>query len=100
MSIKSYARRLRLRAFLMSSVFSLNAEHGRCHDRAKKLLEKRRMKFEDHSGHHYASAWVRKDRWTGLLTDRAPVVFAQRKRYTVAHQSNRHEIYSRDFYTN
>ena len=40
MSIKCSAERIRLWAFLKSTVFSHNAEEGRCHKRANKLLQK------------------------------------------------------------
>jgi hypothetical protein len=40
MSIKCSAERIRLWAFLMSTVFSHNAEEGRCHKRANKRLQK------------------------------------------------------------
>src|SRR4029453_15643425 len=50
MSIKSFPGRIRLWAFLRSSVFSRNAEQWRCRKRANKLLQKGRTKFEKHSG--------------------------------------------------
>src|SRR6478609_7984299 len=76
MSIKCSGERTRLRAFLMNRVFSLNAEQGRCHNRANKLLQERTMKFEDHSAHNHATVWLRKDRSADFPTDRAAVVFA------------------------
>jgi hypothetical protein len=39
MSIKCSGGGTRLSAFLMSSVFSLNAEQVRCHNHANKLLQ-------------------------------------------------------------
>ena len=62
MNIKYSAGRLHLGAFLVSSVVGRNAQHGRCHKCANKLLQKRRIKFEDHSGHNHASVSLRKDR--------------------------------------
>ena len=62
MSIKCSGGGSRLGAFLMSSVFSLNVEQGRYHNCANQFLQKRKMKFEGHSGHNHATAWLRKDR--------------------------------------
>jgi hypothetical protein len=49
MSIKCSAGGTRRWTFLMSSVFSLNAEQGRSHNRARQFPQKRTMKFDDHS---------------------------------------------------
>ena len=62
MSIKCSAGGTRRWTFLMSSVFSLNAEQGRSHNRKRQFLQKRTMKFDDHSGHHHAAVRLRKDR--------------------------------------
>src|SRR4029077_3025234 len=62
MSIKCSGGGTRLWVFLMSSVFSLNTEQGRRHNRANKFLQKRKMKFEGASGHNHATVWPRKDR--------------------------------------